>query len=193
MAKQQQLITTAFELFYRDGVHATGINSVLSASGIAKKTLYAYFKSKDELIAATIRYRDEMFSSWIKDRVSRVDKGKDAIYELFSALNDWFNNQVPEISAFHGCYFINVAAEYSDVTDSIHVLCADHKRSILELIRFHVTACDVKKEDIDNMTNYIGMLKEGAIIQASVLGDLNAAITAREMALRLLCETKEIR
>ncbi len=186
MDKAQQLITTAFTLFYRDGVHATGINSVLSASGIAKKTLYAYFKSKDELIAATIRYRDEIFSAWIKDRVSRVEKGKNAIYELFTALNDWFNNQVPEIAAFQGCYFINVAAEYNDVGNPIHRLCADHKRSILELIRFHVVASDVKKEDIDKMTDYIAMLKEGAIIQASMLGDLGAAITARDMVFRLL-------
>lgn len=60
-AKQQQLIQTAFALFYRDSIHGVGINQILQEAGIAKKTLYHHFASKDELVLAVLAYRDEVF------------------------------------------------------------------------------------------------------------------------------------
>ena len=41
--KRSELVQTAFRLFYQQGIHATGINQILSESGIAKKTLYQHF------------------------------------------------------------------------------------------------------------------------------------------------------
>ena len=179
MTKEQHLVRTAFQLFYRYGVHATGINSILEASGIAKKTLYSYFKSKDDLTMATIRYRDEIFFSWLSQRMNCVSEGREAIHELFLALNDWFHDDVKEIAPFRGCYFNNVSAEYNDTDQPIHQLCADHKQRILKLITDHVQCSDIKPEDIEKTANIIVMLKEGAIIQASVLGDLSAAKKAQ--------------
>ena len=43
MDKKEQLVATAFNLFYKYGIHAVGINRVLEESGIAKKTLYNHF------------------------------------------------------------------------------------------------------------------------------------------------------
>lgn len=59
--KRQQLVTTAFKLFYFQSVHGVGINKILQESAIAKKTLYHHFVSKDELVKAVVRYRDETF------------------------------------------------------------------------------------------------------------------------------------
>lgn len=61
MDKKEQLITTAFQLFYRHGVHAVGINRVLAESGVAKKTLYNHFPGKDDLVAATIDHCDRRY------------------------------------------------------------------------------------------------------------------------------------
>ena len=51
--KREQLLSTAVDLFYREGYHATGIDRILAESGVAKMTLYKHFRSKDELIMAT--------------------------------------------------------------------------------------------------------------------------------------------
>ena len=59
--KRDHLIDTALELFSRDGFQATGIDKILKESGVAKMTLYNHFKSKDELILAVLRRRDETF------------------------------------------------------------------------------------------------------------------------------------
>ncbi|MCO1692374.1 helix-turn-helix transcriptional regulator, partial [Pseudomonas aeruginosa] len=55
--KREQLLSTAVDLFYREGYHATGIDRILAESGVAKMTLYKHFRSKDELIMAALEVR----------------------------------------------------------------------------------------------------------------------------------------
>ncbi|MEE8533082.1 MAG: helix-turn-helix domain-containing protein, partial [Alphaproteobacteria bacterium] len=59
-SRRDHLVDTALALFCRDGFHATGIDRILAESGVAKMTLYKHFKSKDELILAALRRRDEL-------------------------------------------------------------------------------------------------------------------------------------
>ncbi|MCG8534968.1 MAG: TetR/AcrR family transcriptional regulator, partial [Pseudomonadales bacterium] len=53
----------------KQGIRATGIDTILAESGISKKTLYNHFKSKDELIIAALQARDEALLAHLKDRV----------------------------------------------------------------------------------------------------------------------------
>lgn len=186
MDKQQQLIETAFKLFYKEGVNATGINRILAESGIAKKTLYHYFSSKNELILATVKYRDRIFNDWLRNRMAAVPIGEAALYEMFSALDDWFNNRVESMKSFQGCYFINIVAEFSAEHNSIRSLCVEHKKNILRLIAHHVDHCCDEDQDGALITDKISLLKEGAIIQASVLGDLSSAIKAKSLLPQIL-------
>ena len=78
MDKREQLVEQAFRLFYRQGVYAVGINKVLDESGIAKKTLYNHFASKEALVAATVSYRDSLFRQWLFGRMDAVAAGKPA-------------------------------------------------------------------------------------------------------------------
>ncbi len=120
MDKRQQLIHTAFDLFYRNGIHAVGINQILQTAGIAKKTLYNHFASKDELIQAVVEYRDENFYYWLAGRLEQVKPGYDGLNELFDAVDDWINNRVKLLADFHGCFFINTCAEFNDPHHPLH-------------------------------------------------------------------------
>ncbi|MBI3311475.1 MAG: helix-turn-helix transcriptional regulator, partial [Serratia liquefaciens] len=40
---RQRILLTAHNLFYRDGVRATGIDRIISESGVAKVTFYRHF------------------------------------------------------------------------------------------------------------------------------------------------------
>ena len=53
--KKAQLVEVAIEHFNRNGFHATGVDLVLAASGIAKTTLYRHFPSKEDLIVEVLR------------------------------------------------------------------------------------------------------------------------------------------
>lgn len=189
MDKREHLIATAFELFYREGVHAVGINRVLEAAGIAKKTLYHHFSSKDDLVAATVSYRDQCYSRWLQGRVAAVSAGRPALEALFDALDDWFHGRDGDIQPFHGCFFINVSAEFGDPQHPIHQQCARHKQGITELIRRQVSQLFSDSGAVALTTDAIAMLKEGAIVQAHVYGDLAAARKAKAVMGPLLAKS----
>jgi len=48
------ILKTASNLFYKQGVRAFGIDLVVRATGVAKTSLYRYFPTKDDLVAAEL-------------------------------------------------------------------------------------------------------------------------------------------
>ena len=69
--KRDLLLATAERLFYTEGSHATGIDRILSESGVAKMTLYKHFKSKDELILAVLEARQLPMLERLRAREAR--------------------------------------------------------------------------------------------------------------------------
>jgi len=111
--------------------------------------------------------------------LDHVPAGKPALLELFSALDDWFHNRVPDIDHFHGCFFINASAEFGDRDNAIHRACAEHKAGITILIRKHVDLLYLPERKADEITRLVVLLKEGAISLAHVQGNLDAALEAK--------------
>src|SRR5438132_1204572 len=55
----QRIVAAADKLFYRQGIRAVGVDAIAAAAGVSKRTLYNYYPTKDDLIAAylTARFR----------------------------------------------------------------------------------------------------------------------------------------
>ena len=49
---RERILEAADRLFYGQGIRAVGVDTVAAEIGISKRTLYNYFRSKDELIVA---------------------------------------------------------------------------------------------------------------------------------------------
>lgn len=190
MDKQDLLIRTAFRLFYSRGIHAVGINLVLSESGVAKKTLYHHFPSKEHLVEAAVRFRDRSYRKWLTSRLEQVPAGKPALLELFNALDDWFHSRVADIENFHGCFFINASAEFGAQDNIIHQACSEHKAAITALIREHVDKLSIPEKKKDEITRLIVLVKEGAISLAHVQGNLDAALQAKKIIEGVLSATQ---
>lgn len=180
--KRQALVETAFKLFYRKGVHAVGINEILAETGIAKKTLYHHFASKNELISAVVAYRDQCFCNWLTGELIKAAPGMAKIEALFDALGDWFNDRAEVLLPFRGCFFINVSGEFSDPADPVHRQCQQHKENIAALIKAQVSTLDIAADQIQPLTDSLCLLKEGAIVLAHVQGDKSAAKKAKRAA-----------
>lgn len=171
MNKQEQIVNTALNLFYSKGLHAVGINEILAVSGVAKKTLYNHFESKDELIIACLKKRDENFNDWL-EQVCDKPNAIDVANALFSGLSQWFNNQVPELGNFNGCFFINTAAEYPNESHPIAAQCKAHKQGVIELILNALLATPQLKNNkakASDIAQTLFTLKEGLICQARVM------------------------
>lgn len=54
--KKIRIIETAIKLFAQKGFHLTSIQEIADAAGIAKGSMYLYFKSKDDLLFSIYKY-----------------------------------------------------------------------------------------------------------------------------------------
>jgi AcrR family transcriptional regulator len=174
--KRDHLINTALELFSRDGFHATGIDKILSESGVAKMTLYNHFKSKDELILAVLRRRDETFRNWFMRTVeASADSPRDRLLAVFDALEQWIRQE-----GFCGCTFINATAEFGERGDAIRGSCAEHKRLVLDYLEELATSAGA--HDPAELAFVLNLLAEGAIVSAQVMGRMGSATRAKRAA-----------
>jgi AcrR family transcriptional regulator len=179
-AARQRLIVTADRLFYQHGIRSVGIDRVIAEAGVAKMTLYAHFRSKDDLILAVLQYREAQVSEFFQASVERHrGSGADPLSAFFRALREWF-----ETPGFRGCAFQNAVAELADPTHPGHTFVRDHKQRFQGFLSALVEAA--APSGATGCVPAIALLVEGAIMMAMVHGTSDAAEVAREAAMRLL-------
>lgn len=63
-----RIVDAASRLFYAEGVREVSVDAVAAKAGITKRTVYAHFRSKDDLVAAYLEGRDQpnlaLLTSW---------------------------------------------------------------------------------------------------------------------------------
>lgn len=179
-SKREQLIDTALRLFASEGFHATGIDRILAESGVAKMTLYNHFKSKDELILATLRLRDERFRNHFMQSVERATSDPVArLLAIFDVLGEWMGG-----SEFSGCTFINACAEFGSQDDPIRGAAAEHKRLLVNYVRELAERAGASEPQV--LAEELSLLMEGAVVSAQVTGNRDAAQRAKTLAQMVL-------
>lgn len=179
-SKREQLIHTALTLFSRYGFHATGIDLIAKESGVTKRTLYAHFGSKDELVVATLRHLDEQLRSYfLKHTNSTCEDPKQRLLSVFDAAGFWFSED-----NFFGCTFINAIGEYAESNDSIRQVCSEYKRLSREWIK---DLCEqAGAPNPQQLSDELSLILEGAIVTAQVSPQLDAAAIAKRAATALV-------
>ena len=54
----------ALKILYRKGFHTTGMDRLSAETGISKTTMFRHFRTKEDLMLASLRLRDEDFRNW---------------------------------------------------------------------------------------------------------------------------------
>lgn len=176
---RQRVLDTAAELFYRDGVRAVGVDRIAAESGVAKMTLYYHFHSKDELVAAWLRRRDEEWMSWLEAAVRR--RRGNRLLAVFAALREWF-----ETPTFRGCAFVNVYGELGGSNPAAAEIVASHKRTLTEYLADLARQEGAPEPDAHALARELLLLVDGAIVTASIQGDARPADDARDAAAKLI-------
>src|ERR1700753_3890383 len=50
-----RILSAAGSLFYREGIHATGVERIAHQAGVSKRTMYQHFGSKTQLVEEYLR------------------------------------------------------------------------------------------------------------------------------------------
>ena len=151
---RERILAAAFRLFYARGPRGVGVDTVIAESGVAKATLYKHFPRKDDLILA---YLDQVDQAWFGSlrAAARAVGGdpRDQLAGMFDALSSACRSE-----GYHGCSFINTAAE-SQAGSDVHARTVEHK----SLVRSRVTdlARRAGAADPDTLARQLTLLLDG--------------------------------
>ncbi|NVJ71424.1 MAG: TetR family transcriptional regulator [Alphaproteobacteria bacterium] len=180
-SKQEELVEKALKIFYRDGFHATGMDKLVEETGISKTSMYKYFRTKEDLILATLELRDQQFRDMMTTRIEALaDTPKGKLVACFDTLQEWIASD-----AFNCCMFIKAASEYQNPSHPIHAIAAKHKNTMTTYMAG--LARDAGVGDPEGLARQLMLLKEGAIVTAHIQGKAYAAPDAKDAA-RILIE-----
>lgn len=164
LSARDRILAAANELFYKEGIRAIGIDTVIEKAGVAKMSLYRAFPSKDDLIAAFMEMRDGMYWKWWDGVVARhPDDPRAQLRALFQALGK--RTSSPD---YRGCPFVNTAVEFPDHRHPGRAVAEHNKRELRHRLLSLVAALGVARPDL--LADQLLLLMEGAYSAGNTMG-----------------------
>jgi AcrR family transcriptional regulator len=126
---RERLLDAARELTYTHGV-GVGVDAILDAAGVARRSLYQHFGGKDQLLAEVLRttadrdvqrYRDALDSGGTDPR-ARILAVFDAVYATVGK------------PAFHGCRYTAADLGLTDADHPVHAETSAYKQRLHDLL-----------------------------------------------------------
>src|SRR6266852_1817024 len=153
----ERILAAADKLFYRQGIRAVGVDAVAAEAAVSKRTLYNYYPTKDDLIAAylTARFR----------HIAPSDApAREQILGYFDYLERTFAS-----ATFRGCPYVNAVAELSDPKHAAAGIAQQFKEQRRLWFRALLERLGVKNADA--LATQLQLLVEGALAATLVRSD----------------------
>ncbi|MER6082987.1 TetR/AcrR family transcriptional regulator [Streptomyces sp. NPDC001833] len=175
---EERILAAAADLFYTHGLRGVGIDQVIEVSGVARSTLYAHFRTKEQLVAEYLRRTD---ASWLAQLSAAAERaGNDPCEQLvglFDALTDAFDRH-----GFFGCPFVSAAVE-AEAGSEAHAVTEEH--SVHRQDWLTELAGRAGAADAAGLARHIGLLIDGALTSGRLLQD-RAVVAEAKSAAKLL-------
>lgn len=163
---RERILLTAHDLFYREGIRATGIDRVIEVSQVAKATFYRHYPSKSDLITAYLNFRHDNWMRWLRATLERhLGSGSSPLDALLATFNEWWRH--PD---FRGCAFINAAVELPEAVE----LARRHKEEMtaaFETLLLHGAGRSAR-------ARALSLAVDGAIVHAQMGQPLRTVLDA---------------
>lgn len=163
--KRDHLVAVAQRMFGSFGFHAVSVDAIIGEANVARMTLYKNFKSKEDLIVATLEHEDRQFRQWLAASVeARSTQPEDRILQLFMSLHQRF-----AAAGYCGCAFIRASIEFPDPQHPVHRAAKAHKQMIRTYL--HGLAADAGAGNSLALAEQLYILFEGAITASQLHGE----------------------
>lgn len=178
--KRCDIALSAIELFCEKGIQQTSIDEIAKSAGVAKGTIYLYFKNKEEIVFAIWdiiagRHRDA-FAKRVRNDMSAKEKIL-AFYDFSECDKEQNKEQVLKLyQHFVSSMLIDKTGLYTTYFESFfqedYDFISDALKEGIEKGEFYV-------ENIDLLTNTIIMILKGVLVRAkaSNMGFVEAQTT----------------
>ena len=175
-AIRQDVIDTASRLFYKQGYANTGINQIIEESGVVKSSLYASFRSKEDILMAYLETSGAATDEALKTASEKFEDPKDKVLAVFDYLVDLVQQK-----EYYGCNFLNIISEIPKDVERVRNQIRKQKNGVRNL--FANILRPVHKEDL---ADEIYTLFVGALIANKVHDEVWPVLSARKIADHLL-------
>ena len=176
---RERILFAAHELFYREGIRATGIDRVIAESGVAKLSFYRHYPSKNDLVLAFLEHRHTRWMAWFEEALARHGGTPQA---LVPALREWFGGE-----GFRGCAFINSVGELGEALPQVNEITRRHKADMAKAIARLLSPCSALpygRRQRRLLATDLATAVDGAIIRAQYDGDPQPALAS----LKRICQ-----
>lgn len=164
----ERILAAADRLFYDHGIRAVGVDAVAAEAGVSKRTLYNYYATKDDLIAAYLVAR-------FKQLAPSDAPAREQLLGYFD-----YVERVLATPGFRGCPYVNAVTELSDPKHPAVGIAMQFKRQRREWIRALLERLGAN--DADALATQLQLLAEGAFSSVLVRADPALARAARAAA-----------
>ncbi|SHJ25243.1 transcriptional regulator, TetR family [Roseomonas rosea] len=159
----ERLREVARDLFYKQGIRATGVEELCRVAGTTKISLYRAFPSKDELIAEILRDDCREEDCWYEKAIGSALPPRERPGAYLAAA-------VGELRqpGFRGCALGLAIAEFPDPEHPARKVADSYKRKMRDDLR-RISA-EAGAADPEMLGDALLMLVEGAFAAAAYLG-----------------------
>ncbi|HEY9305340.1 MAG TPA: TetR/AcrR family transcriptional regulator [Mycobacterium sp.] len=171
---RQRILDAAAELFYREGINATGVERLAAKSSVSKRTLYQHFPSKTAVVEEYLRS--------VEERVTNL--GDNAELPPRERLLAVFRTPTGRGGPLRGCPFHNAAVEAAGAMPGVQEIVRANKRNFINgLVEL---AKQAGAADPQQLGSELGVVYEGAAALATSLDDSSPWAQARAAAETLI-------
>jgi AcrR family transcriptional regulator len=171
---RQRILNAAAELFYREGINATGVERLAAESSVSKRTLYQHFPSKTAVVEEYLRSIEGRVASPL------ADAGDQTPRERLLAVFQGPAGGGP----LRGCPFHNAAVEAAGSMPGVQEIVRTSKRNFIDGLT--ELANQAGAADPQLLGNELSVLYEGAAALATSLDDWSPWVHARAAAETLI-------
>jgi AcrR family transcriptional regulator len=176
-----RILEAAFKLFDAEGIRGGTVDRIAKEAGVTKRTIYYYFRSKDDLIAQALADQSaterHVLDLLIRGSGIRLETN---IMQLFA--------EIAQYSAdprWKGCAFIRASVELAGLPGHPAVRAARDHRKYVERT-FVRELAEMNIEQAANLARRLALLLDGAIMATVVHHEPSYAVEAGRLAVSLV-------
>ncbi len=189
--RERQIIEAAMAVFAREGFHEARMEDIAKESQLGKGTLYLYFKSKDAIIAALLRY---FFTLPLK-RLRAIESGEGSVSDLLLAYTHELVSEAERLAVFSSITFefYAVAMRDKEVRRFFGEFFTGYRAALVRVLQRGIASGEFRPVDPDEIAVTIIALLEGLNLLNTIDRNALRIRESSESSMRLLLDAIKAR
>ncbi len=177
---KQRVLQAATELFDSRGINASGIDSIIAHSGIAKASLYKYFPSKNQLIIEYLNQKSNRLFTWLNQQLeNKQADSTQKLFELCELFEQWMTT-----ADFQGLPFHIASVEFPDPAHPVHHCSVQLSQQLQQYLADIALQAGIKEAKA--LAHQLAIIFEGGAMLERLNPKSGAAKRAKTAAITLI-------